>query len=102
AASMLTLSTFALAAVLRPKRTGPITIDRVSQSQPSGAFALKLSDDQISASIASTKQLLDFSIEPESNTPKRSLLDFTEGPDSHDAAMFRKLVAQQQEYLAKL
>ena len=102
AASMLTLSTFALAAVLRPKRTGPITIDRVSQSQPSGAFALRLSDDQIPASIASTEQLGDFSIAPEGDTRKRTLLDFTEGPDSQDAAMFRKRVVEHQAHLAKL
>src|SRR6185369_7548311 len=102
AASMLTLSTFALAAVLRPKRTGPITIDRVTESQPSGAFALRLSDDQIAASIASTTQLGDFSIAPEGDTRKRTLLDFTEGPDGQDAAMFRKRVVEHQAHLAKL
>ena len=99
-----TFATFATATFVIQQQTGPVTINRVSETLPATAAAIKdtVRAERISASLDKTPQLSDFKVAPENVTSKRTLLNFNAGPDSPDAAMFRKVAKAQQEHLGKL
>jgi hypothetical protein len=99
------LATLTVTALLPQQQTGSVAIGQLSQNQTAGSGALKdiVRPERISQSLDTTPALKDFKIVPEGFTPKRTLLNFTPGgPDSPDAAMFRKVAKAQQDHLGKL
>ena len=99
-----TFATFATATFVTQQPTGLANINRVSEALPATAAALKDSvrAERITASLDTTPQLSNFNVVPENVTPKRTLLNFSPGGDSPDAAMFRKVAKAHHEHLGKL
>lgn len=98
------LATFAVTAQLPVAHLGSVTLSQLSGAQTAGAAALKdiVRPERISQSLDTTPPLKDFKVVPE-GAAKRTLLNFTPGgPDSADAAMFRKVAKAQQDHLGKL
>jgi len=99
------LATFAVTAALPLAHVGSVTLSQLSENQTAGAAALKdiVRPERISRSLDTTPPLKNFNVVPEGASPKRTLLNFTPGgPDSADAAMFRKVAKAQQDHLDKL
>lgn len=103
-ATVGTLGTFAVPTVVPQQQTGPITINRVSESLPATAAALRASvrGERIPFSLDTILQFSNFTVVPEGFTPPRTILNFSPGADSPDAAMFRKVAKAHQEHLGKL
>ncbi|MCU1265912.1 MAG: uncharacterized protein JWM21_2230 [Acidobacteria bacterium] len=91
---------------LLKREAGLVTINQVSDSQSGpigGLLKQTVSFERISRSLLTTPSLGNFKVVAEGFMPKRSLLSFESGlPDSPDAAMFRKLVKAQQDYLKEI
>ena len=99
---MARLSTIALTTVLPSPQTGPITINRVSDSLPPPNIGVKdaVRTERIRPALDTPIQIKDFKVVPEAT--QRSLLNFSAGPDSTDAAMFRKIAKDHHDHLGKL
>ena len=100
---MAKLTTVATAAFVTQLETGPININRISETQTAAAGVFKdmVRSERILQLVANAPQLSDFKVVPE-GSPKRTLLNFQPGNDSPDAAMFRKIVQAHHEKVGQL
>jgi hypothetical protein len=97
---LVTMTAFTL---LTTQQETMITFSQISQSQTTPAAGIlkqTAAYERILPTLDSAPKLSNFTIVPEG--AKRNLLSFQAGPDSPDAAMFRKVAKANQEQFAKL